>query len=326
MATYNKIIDLIEKSKDIAVFMHANPDGDCLGSAIALTRFLNKKGKRVFCFAPDLNKSALPVKVSFFGYEVITDSYNGERFDLSIGVDLGSANLMGDACFRIFLKGKKSIVIDHHSEHTDFADVTVREKSAASTTQILYKILAEYDKSAIDEKIAECLYTGLVTDSGGFSFSCTTSETHFVAGELLKYNIDCAEINRIVMKDIPLNVFHLKNRVLSGMKLYEEGHIAVICFTKEDFEATGTNEKNTEGIINSVLNVIGVELAVSISETSDKCYKVSFRSKHNVDASACAKCFGGGGHFHASGCRVYGYFEDVYDKIISSCKEIYHYA
>lgn len=326
MTKYAKILEIIEKSNDIAVFMHVNPDGDCLGSAIALTRFLAKKGKRVTCFAPELKKALLPEKVSFFGYEVVTDAYSGEKFDLSIGVDLGSANLIGDACYRIFLKGKKSVVIDHHSEHNDFADFTVREKEAASTTQILYKILSEYDKDLIDDKIAECLYTGIVTDSGGFSFSCTTSKTHSVAAELLKYDIDCAEINRVVMKDIPLKVFNLKNRVLSRIKLYEEGGMAVICFTKEDFLATGTDEKNTEGIINSVLNIIGVELAVSISETADKCYKVSFRSKHDVDASACAKCFGGGGHFHAAGCRVYGYFDDVYEKIISACKEIYSYA
>lgn len=327
MSAYSELIDLFVKANDIAVFMHVNPDGDCVCSALALTLFLRKKGKNVSVFAPCLDSSSLPAKLAFLpGFAEINAIPPAVKYDLCAGVDLGDEGRLGDACFRLFLKGKTSAVIDHHSEYKNFARMTVREDDAASTTQILYKILADYDKSTIDADIALLLYTGLLTDSGGFTFSNTSPETHTVAAELLRYAFDAAEINRIVMKDIPLNVFRLKNRVLSRVELCEDGKLALINFTKEDFTATETTEKDTDGIINNVINIIGVELAVSVSEIGDKSYKVSFRSKHGVDASACAKCFGGGGHFHAAGCRVYGYYEDVHTKLLDAAREMLDYA
>lgn len=324
---YSELIRLFENSQDIAIFMHINPDGDCVCSALALYLFLKKIGKNAVCFAPDFKSDSLPEKLAFLPNIKEINSVNSiNKYDLCVGVDVGDEGRLGDSCFRLFLKGKKTAVIDHHSEHKDFANLTVREENAASTTQILYKILSEYNKEIIDDEIATCLYVGLLTDSGGFSFDCTSSETHWVASELLRFNFNVAEINRIIMKDIPLNVFRLKNRVLSKLELYEDNKIALIFFNDEDFTATDTNEKNTDGIINNILNIIGVELAVSVCAIGEKSYKVSFRSKNSVDASACAKCFGGGGHFHAAGCRLYGYYEDVHNKLLDVAKEMLSYA
>lgn len=324
---YAKLIDLIDKANNIALFMHINPDGDCIGSILAMKRFLNNMGKNATCFAPNLDRNCLPEKFSFLtGFCDISDVKPTEKYDLCIALDVAEGARMGDVCYRIFLKGAFTAIVDHHLPVAKFADVEIREQQAAGTTQILYKIMADYDENAIDKEVAECLYCGLLTDSGVFSFNCTTPETHIVAAKLLEKGIDAPEINRKVIKDVAKNVFDLKNRVLSEVELFESEKIGLIVFKADDFACTGTTEKDTEGIINNVLNITSVELAISITEIGDKSYKVSFRSKHNVDASACARAFGGGGHYNAAGCRAYGYYEDIKAKILDVSKEMLSYA
>ncbi len=323
--TYKRVKDEIIKAHKIALFMHINPDGDCIGSVLALYMFLKKMDKDVCCFSAN-QEIPVPKKLQFLPHSNEFNSCKDKKFDLSICLDVADPSRLGDQVFKIFLGGKTKIVIDHHVQHVDFVNIVLREHEAASTTQILYKLLCFIDKSIIDKDIATALYAGLVTDSGAFSFSNTSKETMFVAGELISYGIDNSEINRKLIKDLTIDVFNLKNRVYSNAKFYEKNQLGIIVFRKEDFIATKTSENETEGLINGIINIDSVELAVSISEIGDKQFKVSFRSKHNVNASACAKCFGGGGHFFAAGCRVYGYFDDVYDKILNVAKEMMSYA
>lgn len=327
MTNYSDAIKLLKENDKIAVFMHINPDGDCISSALSLYLFLKKLGKNVVCFSQNFDSAVISEKLRFLPkVEAFNAVAPAKEYDLCVGVDVADAGRLGDQCFRLFMKGKRNLVIDHHLPTTEFSKNVIRESDAASTTQIIYKILKQFDKKLIDDDIATCLYTGLVTDSGCFGFSSTTSETHVVASELLKYDINPSEIVRRVIKDVNLNVFRLKNRVLDKAEFYQDGKLGVITFLASDFTATNTTEKDTDGIINALIDVTQVELAVSVSEIADKSYKVSFRSKHTVDASACARCFGGGGHFHAAGCRVYGYFEDVKNNILDAVKEIMSYA
>ncbi len=329
MGSYTKAINMMKEANTIAIFMHINPDGDCIGSSLALYRFLSKQNKIVHCFVnanEKSDKALIPEKLSFLPFTEVINKEKLKSYDLSIGVDVADGKRIGDGAFKTFLTGKNSIVFDHHEGFVDFAKYTVREIDAASTTQILYKMLCEYDKEAIDKDIATLLYAGIVTDSGCFSFSSTSRETHIIAAELFEYGIDYGDINYRLMKDISSDVFNLKLRILSKAKFFEDGQIAVIIFRENDFLETNTQENNTDGMINSILDISTVEIAISIAETADKQYKVSFRTKEKVNAAACAKIFGGGGHAHAAGCRVYGYFEDVLEKIISASKEMLSYA
>ena len=321
---YGKLIAKIKKAQNIAIFMHINPDCDCIGSAISLYKFLQKDGKNVCFFSPDLSTdNMIADRYKFLpGIEFMNKSTRIAYFDLSIGVDMSDATRLGDVAFRQFIRSSDSLVIDHHAAHKDFAKYTWREDNAASTTQILYKIMKEYNESLIDRDIATLLYAGLVADSGCFSFDCVTSESHLVAAELLKYGVDANVIAYRLIRETTINAFRLKNRVLEKTKFYENGRIAIVVFRLEDFQATDTNENDSEGVINSLQDVDSVDLAISIAEVADKKYKLSFRSKNNVNAAACAKCFGGGGHYRAAGCRLYGYYEDVYDKVLSMAKEM----
>ncbi|MBR1747535.1 MAG: bifunctional oligoribonuclease/PAP phosphatase NrnA [Clostridia bacterium] len=327
MSDYSELIQYFVKAKDIAVFMHVNPDGDCISSSLALCIFLKKKGKNVFCVSPNFDKESINEKFRFLPhFDMIGSRDFLDQFDLCAGVDLGDAGRLGDKnVLRVFNRGKNTVVIDHHAEHIDFAKYTVRESDSASTTQILYKILKQYDEKSIDKDVATCLYAGLITDSGCFSYPNASPETLRIGADLIEYGIDAAEIVRRVMKDEPKRVFDLKNKVLSKAKFYQEG-IAVITFSREDYDATGCTERDTEGLINNILNVSGVELAISMSEFKGDVYRVSWRSKHNVNAAACAKAFGGGGHFNAAGCRVYGEFDEAYERVLAVAKEMISYV
>lgn len=326
MKNYTKAITMLKDAETIAIFMHVNPDGDCIGSSLALYGFLTKLNKTVHCFSASTENNSVPQKLEFLPYSDVFNKNQLKSYDLSIGVDVADANRIGDSLFKVFLSGKSSLVFDHHEGYIDFAKHTVREVNSASTTQILYKLMTEYDKSIIDTDIATLLYAGIVTDSGCFSFSSTSKETHLIAAELFDYGIDYSDMNYRLLRDIPKDVFNLKMRVLSNAKFYEEGQIAAIVFRTEDFKQTNTYENNTDGIINSILDISSVEIAISIAEIGDKKFKVSFRTKDKVNASACAKCFGGGGHAHAAGCRVYGFFDDAYQKVIDVAKEMLSYA
>lgn len=327
MNNYDKIIGVLKNASNVAIFMHINPDCDCIGSAIALSAFLKNDGKKACFFSPDLKTTdMISAKYSFLPYFNQFNVAQDTNFDLAVAVDTGDAGRVGDIAFRKFVKIGKNVVIDHHEIHEDFSPITLRESDSASTTQILYKIMKEYDESLIDKEIATLLYAGIVTDSGGFTFENCSSETYSVAAELVSYGIKHGEICSRLLKDVSPQVFTLRNRVLSKTKFFENGRIGMIVFRAEDFSETKTTDADTDGIVNFVRDVEGVDVAISVAEVGDKKFKVSFRTTDKVNAAACARCFGGGGHVRAAGCRVYGYFEDVCGKIIDAVKEMVNNA
>ncbi len=313
---YQKAIDLLESADTVAVFMHVNPDPDCIGSSLAFSAFLRKMGKKAYSFTPDTRSTSMIMKKNeCLPHFSRLNKCDEKKFDLSVAVDLGETGRIGQLALPLFEKGEKSLVIDHHETFSDFADVTIREKDASSAAQIIYKLLCKIDKSLIDKDIATLLYAGILTDSGNFSYEMTSSETFMIAAELLSYGVDFVDITRKLTKDEPYNVFRLKTNVLSNAKFICDKKIGIISFSRKDFLDTGTAEKDTDGIVNLIQNIDSVLLAVSLSEVGDKQYKVSFRSKGNVSARKCAEFFGGGGHDKAAGCRVNGDYDTVYKAV-----------
>ena len=318
---YEQAISLLRESNTIAIFMHINPDPDCVGSALALGVFLRKMGKTVSVFTPDTKTLNMVASKMLFLPDI--DTLNkGQKgaFDLSVAVDLGDTGRIGDWALPLFYKGNKKLVIDHHETFEDFADVTVRETDASSTAQILYKILLQFDEELFDKDIATLLYAGILTDCGNFSYECTSAETFSIASNLMKYNINITEITRKLTKDINYAVFRLKTKALSETRFFMDKKIAFIVFKQKDFLDTATTEKDTDGIINEIQNITSVLLAVSIAEVGINSFKVSFRSKGSISAKECAEKFGGGGHYNAAGCRIKGKFEDVFEKLLSVSK------
>lgn len=309
---------LLSASK-VAIFSHINPDGDTLGSSLALYRALVLLGKQADLYCENDVK---PFYSSMLGAE----KYNKptlDRYDLCVACDCGDLGRLGSLS-DVFLSAKETLNIDHHKTNDRFAKVNLIFPQASSTCEIMFDLLKLIDEkqSCIDDDVAKLLYTGIVTDSGGFSYSNVSSHTHAVAGQLLKYDFDAAAICEKYLKSITINKFYLKVRVLQNARFFEDGAIGIIRFTQEDFAITNTSEEDTDGLINNIRNIDGVQVALAITDTAvANSFKVSIRTTDIVDASAIASTFGGGGHKNAAGCRLNGFYEDVKDKLLKACKD-----
>ncbi len=313
---YERITKKLFSAETIAVFMHVNPDGDCVGSSLALYHYLRNLGKEVFVYCEQKedirqNLYVLP------GIEVI-NSKELKYYDLGIAVDCGSASRMGKECAKKFFnRCDDHACFDHHETGEPFVDDLIFE-NVASTTQILYKFMVENDASAIDKDVASCLFAGLVTDSGIFSFSSVSAETFLVASKLLRYGVDGHALTFKLMKEETPEVFNLKAKALANTQFFMDGKIAIITFLREDYLRSGTKGYDTEGAINNVLNIKGVKLAISVAEMEDQpAFKIGIRSKDGVNAGKYASLFGGGGHFNASGCRIYSTLSETINKLLT---------
>lgn len=311
---YQEAISEIKKANTIAIISHINPDGDTVGSSLAIYKAVEMYGKKPYIFCDD----AIAGKISVLDGK---EKYNIEylkKYDLAIAVDCADMERMGCSISE-FRKAKRKMVIDHHKTNNKYGDVNLLDINSAATAQITTFLLNEM--GLLNEDIAKLLYSGLVTDSGGFSFSSVTAETMRAAGILLKYDIKAHEICEHFMKKIKFDVYKLKSRVLNNAKFYDNNTIGIITFTQKDFDETNTDTSCTEGIITNIINIIGVKVALAISEVSNLNYKISIRTGEEVDASKIALVFGGGGHKNAAGLRLNGFYEDILEKLLKAVRD-----
>lgn len=309
-----KIAKILDGAHDIAVYCHTNPDGDTIACALSLYHALVEKGKNVDLFCD----GEIPEKYAFLqGSELFRLPEKGVH-EVGIAVDCSDLERLGGAS-RSFLTSKKRIAVDHHKSHHPFAEVYCVDTNAAACAEIVFELLDSMN--AVDDVCAELLFSGIVADSGCFQYPSTTAHTHTVAARLLQHDFDAADIVYRVHRKLSPAVFALKQRVLGRCRYFSEGKTAIITFFADDFAATGTKSADTEGIIASVIDIDGVEVAFAVSEVGDKNFKVSVRTKSYVDASDLASVFGGGGHERAAGCRLNGFYEDVVDKLVKAAND-----
>ncbi len=314
MDVQGEIVKQLTKANDIAIFCHTNPDGDALGSMLALAHALRQRGKKVgtFCDMP------VPAHYNCLDGSELVSLPDNEAHELAVSVDCADADRLGK-CIRSFMSAKKQICIDHHKSFSRFAEICYVDGNAAACAQLVYDILDRM--KALDDTSAKLLFGAIVTDSGCFAYSSVTAETFKIAQELKKYDFDSADCVFKVFRSTSLARFKLKSRVLNKAKFFEDGKIALIVFDHSDFEATGTSFEDTEGVISELMDIDCVKIAYAISEVSKMSFKVSIRTRDSVDASEIASRFGGGGHRNAAGCRLNGFLEDVVEKLLNLAKQ-----
>lgn len=313
MNNYDGIIKLIKKSRTIAVISHISPDGDTVGSAIALFEALKMYGKEPYIFSDD----DIPEKLNVIGDIAQYNSARLDAYDLAISVDTASYERMGGARSE-YEKAKQTAVIDHHISNTRYGNVNIVQE-AASTTEIMTDLIAEFTE--INDVIARALYAGLVTDTGCFQYSSVTPNTFRVAGILKQYDIKAHILTEQLMSIVDKRVFDLRNRVLAKAGFYNDGRIAIAEITAEDFKATNTTSADTDGIVNMLRAVNGVAIGVVMTEHVAGVYKLSIRTNDDVNANYIAMQFGGGGHMRASGCRIAGALEEVRERVLKACAD-----
>ena len=303
MQNYGTLLSLFERYHSFALSTHINPDGDAIGSELALYFFLTEMGKSVKVFNTDAvpkNYKFLPCWDTIEGVNAV-DTY---RPEVLVVLDASTLERIGKALSKTLLPIHKLVNIDHHATAEAFGDINLIMPSASSTSEIVYKLIKSY-QMPIGKACALCLYTGLMFDTGCFRYSNTTPETHRIAAELIEIGEFAPdEVYRHVYEQLPVAKFQLLSEVLSTLQLTNDGKIASVYATQEMFRKIGTTADAVEGIVNQIQAIAGVEVALCASEMTDRSTKVSLRSQAHVDVSQLAAEFEGGGHARAAGCRV----------------------
>lgn len=298
----NKLIELIENAKSIAITGHVNPDGDCVGSTLGLYNYIsdNYKDKKV---TVSLEKPSM--KFSYMnGYEYITE--DPVVADLLISLDAADKQRLGERSVMLE-SAKLSICIDHHITNTKFSSYNIVEDFRSSTCELLYTLL-EYGKISVNTAI--CLYTGIVHDTGVFRYQSTTRETMEIAGALMDKGFDFTKIidDSFFRKDFKAK--QLLGLVLIEAKQAFDGRCCYCAVNYETWNKYVSDKKKMDGIIDNLRTIDGVEMALFMYETAKDEYKISLRSI-NKDVSHIALAFGGGGHIRASGATAQGNAEEI---------------
>lgn len=314
MSVLEKIKEKIEVAHNILILTHENPDGDAVGSSLGLMHALKKIGKQVTVLIPEINNmySFLP------GFsEIKHEIENVEDFDLCIALDASDTERLF-ICKPYFEKIEHTIVIDHHITNQNFGDVNYVNAVASSTCQNLIIVLAAME-IAINKEMAECIYTGILTDTGGFRYN-TQSETFEFAAMLLETGIDISKIYRIVFDTTTEKRTRLLSRALNRLEILENGKIAFTYITAQDVDELQNEDGDHENIVNYGRNISGVEVSIFAREKDGR-YKISLRANEYVDVSQIASKYAGGGHLRAAGLEMAMPVEQVKQTLVEEIKK-----
>lgn len=311
-----KLDEILKGVKSAAIAGHVNPDGDCVGSCMALYYYLADNYKEIH--ADVYLEEMRPV----FGHlerldEIKKEADLGKKYDLVILLDVSSLDRIGVAG-DIFETADRTVCIDHHITNPGIAMVNHIVPDASSACEVLFDLM---EKERISKAAASALYTGIVHDCGVFQYSNTSSKTMETAGWLMDQGIPFTRI----IEDSFFKKSYSQNRmmgyVLMNSSLYLEGRCIGASVTKEDMERFGTQARDLDGIINQMRLTEGVEAALFLYALDENRYKVSMRSNGKADVSAIAMSFGGGGHFMAAGCTLDGTPEEIMKKLVDAVKQ-----
>lgn len=321
MLPYPKIIDRIieafRQSQTICVAGHMRPDGDCVGSQLALTLALRNEGKKVTCW----NEDHIPQKYEFLDRDgIIQKPRKGKRFDCVVAADAATFDRLGSVGRRIADR-KLLINIDHHESNTRFGDLNWVSAREPSTGELIFRLL-KVAKWPITKRIADCLFTAVSTDTGSFQYPSTRPGTYHVAGELVRRGADLAKICDEVYQSYPLSRARLLRHVYSHFHLTHQDQIAYFWLKKADFARTGANSSDSEGLIDHIRAIAPVVVACVFEELEPELTRISLRSKsEKVNVNAIAAQFGGGGHPAAAGARIAGKPLSVQRRVIATVKK-----
>ncbi|MFH1837665.1 MAG: bifunctional oligoribonuclease/PAP phosphatase NrnA [Candidatus Omnitrophota bacterium] len=296
-----KIAEILRTKNNFLITAHVNPEGDAIGSQLAMYHILKKMGKN----AVIANQDDVPYNLKFLpGTEYVSKNIPEEiEGYIVIVLDCPVSERTGNV-YKAFAEEQFVINIDHHVSNEFFGDLNWVDKEASSVGEMIYSLSREM-KIEIDIVLATNIYTAIITDTGMFNYDNTSAETHMIAGELLKIGVSARDLHSKIYEQRSGPELRLLGRVLDTLTLNEDKRIAHLTLTKEMYNNDlGSKNIPTDGFINFARSVKGVEVAVFFRESSEdkKKINVSFRSSEKINVNSLASRFGGGGHEKAAGC------------------------
>lgn len=305
MIDLQRAAELLKSKDNILILTHMNPDGDTLGSGFALLRALKNMGKR----ARLINADPIPEKFAYL-YEGLGDEAFTEEFVVS--VDVAERKLLGSYCDEY--ADRVDLAVDHHESSRTFAKQTYCESDSASCCEIIY-LLLEAMGTTITKEIADCIYTGMSTDTGCFKYSNVTVRTHEIAARLIKAGADHSRINVRMFETKTMGDFMLQKMCLDTLEVYGGGKVAVITATKDMLAQCGVDKSALDAIKPITRQIEGVEIGITVKEEKDGKTGISVRTGEGYDASAICAHFGGGGHVRAAGCEIKGTVKEAAEMV-----------
>ncbi len=314
----DRIVKELQNNNSFLIVSHINPDGDAIGSSLALAAGLRAVGKKVTVF----NNDSVPDIVRFLSgsSEIIHELSDSDQFDAAIVVDCGTPKQLGEK-FNAFKGYKKLLNIDHHATNLNFADVIFLDPDACATGAMIYRILKTMQVQ-ITREIALSIYTTIVVDTGSFHYGNSNPEAFRIAGEMVDIGVEPWVVAENLYESQPEGRIRLHSMALNTLTTHYGGKIGFIMVSKEMYKATGTTAEDTDGIVNYARSLKGVEVAMFIREISADKYKASLRSKGRVDVTKIAGRYDGGGHVNAAGCVLKGTLPEIKKNLLEATEEI----
>ncbi|WP_290061358.1 DHH family phosphoesterase [Paraclostridium bifermentans] len=312
------IINAIQEGNNFIVTSHYSPDGDNIGSTLSMYYVLKKLGKNVLYVLDD----SIPVNLRFLVENV--NILKSEETDVNlsdytlISLDCGDINRI---CVsdKIKTSVNKLICIDHHASNDNFGDLNYINPNESSTCELVYNLLKEYSDAIndqlIDENIATYLYTGLLTDTGNFSYSNTNPSSYLMAYDLVTIGAKKDLIIQKIFQSNPYNYYKLLGEALDTLDIVD-GKIASMMLTTDMLNRNDISFNDADGVTSYTRDIDGVEVGLLFKEKAENEIKVSFRSKNYVNVSSIAQKFGGGGHVRASGCTINDSIENAKKMVV----------
>lgn len=309
MISLKDFAEKLKKENSVAIIAHVRPDGDTIGSSLGLFFALKSLGKTADIYCED----KIPEKYKFLeGVENFSDGDIKSEYSAVVAVDVADITRTGKYGL-YYQKHKNTYNIDHHVSNTRFARYNYVYCAAAAAENVF--TLIKEAGVPITVGMANALATGIITDTGNFRHKNVTLETMKVAAELFSLG---ADFNKIIYNTFSLQSKErakLFGKTMEKIRYFHNGKTAMGIVRLSDFNETGAKQEDTEGFIDFIMGIRGVEIGVCVMETEKDKYKISFRA-HSADVNAVAGTFGGGGHTLASGCRLSGDIEEVVDRLV----------
>ena len=305
----SQVVQLIEQKQRFMITSHVRPDGDGLGSGLALYWMLKALDKEATVVLRDRVPPAYRV-LPGSDQVVVLEDISG-AYDAAFIIECSDVDRPGLPS----LKDQFVVNIDHHSTTVPFGDINWIDSTAAAVGEMIYNLCKALGVE-VTKEIAECIYTALLTDTGSFHFSNTTERTLKIASELVRRGVEPARISQALFYSSSFAKVKLLGLVLSNIERDESGRIAWITMDRATMYEADASEEDADGIVNHALSVADVEAVAFFKELSPGAYRVSLRSKNKHNVAKVAELFGGGGHRNAAGCRVTGEFPEVKRKVL----------